>query len=253
MRSLCPSLVALLLAAGVPACFSEDPLTETGTPGSSTGGGECMPGALGCDCYGNSTCDPMLECATPPGICVPAGCEPGQVHCQCDQESCDDPLLCVAGICAAPSDSSGDSEGSTASPDTSGGPSSSTATTIDSTDAEVTSEPSSTGSEESEGSSSETGPVVVCSDLDCNDCVLTCVVMDGQNCASAYDTCEGIPGCPGIAACMGSCGVTGVCLDECCAGETPAAIAAAQAVDDCRRDNCALACNDYSTASCIGG
>src|SRR5689334_13146898 len=98
MRSLCPSLVTLLLAVGAPACFSEEPFVDSGTPGSSTGGGDCTPGALGCDCYGNATCDPMLECAAPSNVCVPAGCEPGQVHCLCDNDSCDEPLLCVAGI-----------------------------------------------------------------------------------------------------------------------------------------------------------
>ncbi|MBC8069265.1 MAG: hypothetical protein IAG13_13095 [Deltaproteobacteria bacterium] len=257
MRSLCPSLVTLLLAGGVPACFSEEPLTDSGPPGSSTGGtsgGECTLGALGCDCYGNATCDSMLECAMPAGVCVPAGCEPGQVHCFCDQDSCDEPLLCVAGICAAPSDSTGSSEASTASPDTSGGPSSSTASstgTVDST-SDVTSDPSTTSSESSEGSSSETGPAVVCDELACTECV-DCAITDEQDCGPAYDTCEATPGCPFIAVCMATCSFDGLCLDDCCDGETGAAVAAAHAVNECQTEVCApSSCSDLQSLNCSG-
>jgi hypothetical protein len=124
--------------------------------------------------------------------------------------------------------------------------------TVDSTGEDVTGDPSSTGSEGSESSSSDSGPVVVCSDLDCEDCVFDCVVQDDQVCGDAYDVCAGTPDCPGIAACMANCGASGLCLDNCCEDKGPAAITAAHAVDDCRSDACALACGDYPTASCVG-
>lgn len=249
MRSVCSTLASLLLAAGLSACFTEQPFADTGMIGSSSDGGtDCNAGALGCACYGNDTCDPMLECAAPTGTCVPAGCELGQVHCLCDNDSCDGPLVCVAGICAAPSDSSDDGS-SSVSPDTSAGPSSSTASTEGSSD-ETGPDPVTTSVDDTSGeTSSESGPGIVCDDLACGDCA-ECVVEDGQACAALYDACEGMEACPPIASCMAYCGTTGLCLDDCCAGEPGGAIAAAIAVNNCRQDACPTSCVDYQNPVC---
>jgi hypothetical protein len=243
------TLASLLLAVGVSACFTEQALDDTGLAESTSGDGGCTPGALGCDCYGNATCDPMLECAAPTGTCVPTGCAPGEVHCLCDHDSCEEPLLCVAGICAAPSDSSGGTDSSSGSADTSSGASTVT-TTADSSGDATSAGPTSTDADET-GSSSDTGSLVVCDDLDCEACV-DCVIEDGQPCAALAETCEGAPGCDGAAACMAYCGVTGLCLDDCCAMASPGARAAALALNECRSSSCATACFDYQAPVCVG-
>src|SRR5690349_23056029 len=192
MRSVCATIASLLFAATAGACFTEAPIDED--PAATSEGGSCTPGALGCECYGNGTCDPALECAAATGTCVPAGCSLGEVHCLCDHGSCDEPLLCIAGMCAAPSDSSGTADdSSTDSPTTTNDASSTTnATTSSPTSDPSTSETGET--EESErGSSSTTEGLGDCSELSCDACI-DCTTEPGQPCDDEADACVGAPG-----------------------------------------------------------
>ncbi len=249
MRFVRATSASLLLAATAAGCFSEAPIDDGPSVTSDSGG--CAAGGLGCECYGNGTCDPSLECAPQTNSCVPADCELGHVHCLCDNESCVEPLLCVAGICAAPSDSSGVESSSGMPADTSAGEVTATTSDPDTSGSvgPTTSEPTSdtSSSDESTGE-----PPVVCEDLDmCADCA-ECIAEPEQFCAPQADACGGTEGCNAAAACMMTCGTGGLCLDNCCEGLDAATVALALALNDCRADQCAAGpCNDYQDPVCF--
>jgi hypothetical protein len=245
MRSVCATVATLLLAASAAACFSESPIDDN--PMSTSDDGGCTPGSLSCECYGNGTCDPALECAPETSTCVPAGCELGEVHCLCDHGSCDEPLLCIAGMCAAPSDSSGSSDSFTS---TNAEGSSSSADGSESSDGGSTGVATTQSESESEGgSSSTTESPVDCTALDCDECVY-CVVEPGQPCADEADACGDAAGCGGAAECMVQCGALGLCEPNCCTGLDAPTQDLAHAVNQCRRDTCAVPCGGYVEATC---
>jgi hypothetical protein len=229
------SSLLLLLAA---ACFVEQP--EFAVTGDDDPGPTCAPGSAGCGCYGNGTCDAGLACAGP-DVCVPMGCVPGHAMCVCGEAGCDAALVCVAGVCASPStdepgssssdggDESGAGEVTSAGSSESGG--------------------SSEGSSEGGGSSSEGETPPVCDAQDCGACV-DCVADGEGSCAPQAESCDQLAGCPAAAACLATCGVDGLCLDPCCEGLAPAAVAAALALDACREDACAATCSDYNHGQC---
>ncbi|HWB79235.1 MAG TPA: hypothetical protein VG755_29945 [Nannocystaceae bacterium] len=250
MRSVCATIASLLFAATATACFTEAPIDDD--PTATSEGGTCTPGALGCECYGNGTCDPALECAAATGTCVPAGCSLGEVHCLCDHGSCDEPLLCIAGMCAAPSDSSGTADdSSTDSPSTTNAETSTTNTT---TTTASTSDPStSTGeSEESESeSSSTTEGLPDCGELMCDACI-DCVSDRGQPCDDETDACVGAPGCGEAAELMLGCAEFGFDCDEnSCAGANETAKDLAQALHQCRVDQCTTPCGALNQPMCV--
>lgn len=250
MRSVCATIASLLFAATAAACFTEAPIDED--PAATSEGGSCTPGALGCECYGNGTCDPALECAAATGTCVPAGCSLGEVHCLCDHGSCDEPLLCIAGMCAAPSDSSGSADdSSTDSPTTTNDPSSTTHATTSS----ATSDPSTSTTGESEesdsGSSSTTEGLGDCSELSCDACI-DCTTEPGQPCDDEADACVGAPGCGEAAELMLGCAEFGFgCANDSCADADPGAKVLAQALHQCRVDQCTTPCGALNQPMCL--
>jgi hypothetical protein len=238
-------VATLLLGASAAACFSEAPIDDN--PVSTSDDGGCTPGSLSCECYGNGTCDPALECAPETSTCVPAGCELGEVHCLCDHGSCDDPLLCIAGMCAAPSDSSGSADSFTS---TNADGSSSSVGGSESSDSGSTGVATSQSASESEGGSSSTTEAPIdCASLECGDCVY-CVTDAGGPCADEADACGGATGCGDAAECMVECGALGLCGSNCCAAIDSATQDLALMVNQCRADQCAMPCGGYVDPWC---
>ncbi|MBK6919679.1 MAG: hypothetical protein IPH07_19955 [Deltaproteobacteria bacterium] len=230
--------ISCLLLGGA-ACFVEPP--DVTGPGTTTSTQECVAGGVGCACYGNGTCDAGLECAAGPAVCVPAGCEPGQASCTCDHDACLMPLVCIAGVCATPqggSSSDGSSGDSGVADD---GTSSQSVTSEGETAAD------SSSGDVSAGSTTDVGPS--CDELMCNECP-SCVTEEDGDCADDAAACEALEGCPAAAACLANCGISGLCIDPCCGGLSASAIAAASAVNVCRRDACSVPCPDYNPGSC---
>ncbi len=112
MRS--STLVSLLMLAGgfASGCGDGDTLGTNGGAGggpygtgglrqgegggASGAGTDCVPGALGCSCYGNDTCDAQLRCED--GVCN--ACEVGTLGCSCYRNgTCDDGLTCQSDLC----------------------------------------------------------------------------------------------------------------------------------------------------------
>lgn len=231
-------LACSLLLLATAACFVEQP--ELSVTGGEDPQPTCTPGSASCPCYGNGTCDAGLACAGP-DVCVPMGCVPGHAMCVCGEQGCDASLECVAGVCASPSsDEAGSSSGD--EPDAE---SSSDGTAAGSSE----SGSSSGGSSDGGGSSSEGEGTPACDELGCGACV-DCVADGNGSCAAQADSCEQLAGCPAAAACLATCGVDGLCIDPCCEGLAPAAVAAAMALDACREDACAATCTDYNHGLC---
>lgn len=246
-------LLALVLGAG---CFAE--FAPEGSPAATvdpTAEQSCTPGALACDCYGNGTCDPELECVAEISTCVPAGCTAGSRHCVCDGGACDGELTCDAGLCVEVDSASSGGGGSedTAGAASSEGPSATTdgesGELPDGTESSSGSEsgPTSVSGSDSD-TDAETGEVA-CGEQTCGECVV-CAVQQAAGCAGAAEQCEDAVGCQSAAACLASCGVKGLCLDDCCDGLSPAAVDAALTLNACRADTCAAACGDYNIGQC---
>lgn len=244
------SWLALVMVSG---CFSEAGALDEG--GDTTSSQTCSAGAIGCACYGNSTCDVGLACVAALDVCVPMDCTPGSLQCVCDDGGCEGALVCTDGVCAQamPGTASSDPSG-----DPSGDPSSSTHVADESTDSGTSSDPTgsdpadSSSSGSAEGSTLDDTGVVDCGALACAECVV-CVAGPDAACTEAAVQCGEEVGCEAAAACLASCGVNGLCLDDCCAQATPMAASAAMALNACRHDECAAACGgDYNIGQCTG-
>lgn len=237
---------AALLLGG---CFAELGLDGTGEPEPM-----CELGSVACGCYGNESCDPGLRCVTEISTCVPADCVEGTEQCTCTSEgTCDQGFSCAGGVCVDPWPQSGTGSSDSSSgdvPDESTG--SPTTNTQESTSSVTTdSGPTTTmpGEETGHDESTTTEGMAACTEEDCGVCV-DCVADDGQACAAEASACDSEFGCTEAALCLRSCGVKGLCLDNCCEGSSNAAATKAVALDACRANACAGSCVDYNDGLC---
>jgi hypothetical protein len=242
-----------LAALFVSGCFAElsgdpDPTSEQ----------SCIPGTVACQCYGNGTCDPELECVPEISACVPMNCVAGTEQCICDAGACAQDLECLEGLCiqsASESSSSGEPDdettGTSSDPSSSSGnPTSSPSTTEDpSTSTTVDPSTSTTSESESESDTETDSGDPACHEMTCGDCV-QCVTTQGNDCEDEAAACTANVGCGVAAQCLANCNLKGLCFDNCCEGVSPAAAAAAIALNACRADRCATTCNDYVFGQC---
>lgn len=251
--------LAVVLVSG---CFAE--LSTGDEPDTTSSSQSCSPGSIACACYGNGTCDAGLECVAEISACIPSGCMPGTLQCTCEGSLCAQGLECEAGLCVEPDSGSS----STSEPDPDGSTSTSDATsmtetvtttasttvdpvtsTTDPSSSSTTSDPTTDSESETESESESGDPM--CELMSCGQC-FQCVGMPGGECAEEAAACEAIQGCEGAAICFTSCGVKGLCLDDCCEDRSPEAVNAAVAFNACRENACVNTCVDYNDALCNG-
>ena len=251
------SLLAAAWLASVGGCFVESHLpTDEATPNQP----QCVSGAVGCACLEGSACDPTLICLAEASVCVPEDCEPGAPHCPCDAGSCVTGWVCDGQVClpAVPSDDDGGDDSPEGDDDVGDSDTGSTDDTAETGTEDDSGDTGDGGSDDSgevdDGGSSEddAGQPIACDvDMSCGEC-FGCAADDAMACGVEADTCESTAGCPVLAQCLVGCSVDGLCLDDCCTGHSDAAVTAAYALEDCRRDLCIGACGSYSNAPCSG-
>lgn len=239
------------LFALLSGCFSEPTGGETGATG-----GDCDEGSFGCECLAGA-CEPELVC-TPSNICIAENCTPGTAICECDDQGrCGPGLECTTNVClpmggTTITTTSTDSNTATTSTSTTG---SSTMPTTMPADTETSTtdpdtETSTTDPDTTDTTGVTTDPPESCPDSEetCADC-FSCT--QSNECEPQHADCTGEPGCITIVACMQGCAVDGLCFDNCCMGETGAAVSAALALQACREDTCISgACRSYAAFTC---
>src|SRR5262245_48488840 len=91
------ALVSLIGSLAI-SCSPPQPVADTGdtgTAGTDTGEGSCIPGEPDCECN-NGLCLGDLECID--NVCVSPECIPGEENCECNMGLCLGDLYCLDGI-----------------------------------------------------------------------------------------------------------------------------------------------------------